>query len=45
MVRDVRGPEWQFIWCQKLGLNGEIPIIVLDSPKTDRGLFVCGIVC
>ena len=45
MVRDVRGPEWSFIRCQKLGLNGEIPRVVLDSPETDRGLFVCGFVC
>ena len=40
MVRDVRGPEWPFIQCQKLGLSGEIPIVVLDSLKTDRGLYV-----
>ena len=40
MVRDVRGPEWSFIRCQKLGLSGEIPIMVLDSPETDRGLYV-----
>ena len=33
MVRDVRGPEWPFIRFQKLGLSGEIPIVVLDSPK------------
>ena len=25
---------------QKLGLSGEIPIVVLDSPETDRGLYV-----
>ena len=29
----------------KLGLNDEIPRVVLDSPETDRGLFVCGFVC
>ena len=29
----------------KLGLNGEILRVVLDSHKTDRGLFVCGLVC
>ena len=29
----------------KLGLSGEIPIVVLDSPETDRGLFLCGFVC
>ena len=40
MVGDVRGPEWSFIRCQKLGLSGEIPKVVLDSPKTDRGLYV-----
>ena len=41
MVRDVRGLEWSFIRCQKLRLNDEIPTVVLDSPKSDRGLFVC----
>ena len=40
MVRDVRGHEWPFIRCQKLGLSGEIPRVVLDSPETDRGLYV-----
>ena len=45
MVRDVRGPEWPFIQFQKLGPNGEIPRVVLDSPETNRGLFVCGFVC
>ena len=39
MVRDVRGPEWPFIRFQKLGLSGEIPRVVLDSPEADRGLF------
>ena len=39
MVRDVRGPKWSFIRFQKLGLSGEIPIVVLDSPETDRGLY------
>ena len=29
----------------KLGLNGEIPIAVLDSLETDCGLVVCGFVC
>ena len=40
MVRDVRGLEWSFIGCQKLGLSGEMPRLVLDSPETDRGLYV-----
>ena len=40
MVRDVQGPEWSFIRCQKLGLSGEIPIVVLDSLETNRGLYV-----
>ena len=40
MVRDVRGLEWSFIQCQKHGLSGEIPRVVLDSPETDRGLYV-----
>ena len=40
MVRDVRGPEWPFIWFQKFGLSGEIPRVVLYSPETDRGLCV-----
>ena len=29
----------------KLGLNGKIPRVVLDSPETNCGLFVCGFVC
>ena len=45
MVRDVRGPEWPSSRCQKLGLDGEIPRVVLDSPKTDRGPFMCGFEC
>ena len=40
MVRDVRGPEWQFIWFQKLGLSGEIPRVVLDNLETGCGLYV-----
>ena len=40
MVRDVRGPEWSFIQCQKLRLRGEIHGVVLDSPETNRGLYV-----
>ena len=40
MVRDIRGPEWSFIQFQKLGLSGEIPIVVLDSPETDHGLYL-----
>ena len=45
MVRDVWGLEWPFIQFQKLGPSGEIPIVDLDSPETDRGLFVCGFIC
>ena len=40
MVRDVWGPEWLFIRFQKLRLSGEIPRVVLDSPETDRGLYM-----
>ena len=40
MDRDVRGPEWSFIWFQKFGLGGEIPRVFLVSPKTDRRLCV-----
>ena len=29
----------------KLGLSEEIPRVVLDSPETDRGLFVCDFMC
>ena len=29
----------------KLRLSEEIPRVVLDSPKTDRGLFVCDFMC
>ena len=36
----VRGPKWPFIRFQKLGLSGEIPIIILDSPETVCGLYV-----
>ena len=44
MVRNVWGPEWPFIRFQKLGLSGEITIMVLDSPETDRKLF-CVALC
>ena len=37
MVRDVLGPKWSCLQFQKLGLSEEIPIVVIDSPKTDRG--------
>ena len=40
MVRDVQGSEWPFIWFQNLGLSDEIHRVVLDSPETDRGLYV-----
>ena len=40
MVRDVRGLEWSIIQFQKLGPSDEIPRVVLDSPETDRGLYV-----
>ena len=40
MVRDVWGPEWSFIRCQKIGLSGEIPRVVLDSLEIDRGPYV-----
>ena len=40
MVRHVRAIEWPFIRCQKLELSDEIPRVVLDSPETDRGLYV-----
>ena len=40
MVGDIQGLEWPFIWCQKLRLSGEIPIVVLDSPEIDYGLYV-----
>ena len=29
----------------KLGLSEEIPRVVLDSPETNRGLFVCDFMC
>ena len=47
MVRDVQGSEWPFIRFQKLGMSGEIPIVVLDNPETDRGLYVllCILIC
>ena len=40
MVRDVRGPKWSFLQFQKLGLSEEIPRVLLESPETDRGLYV-----
>ena len=40
MVRDVWGVEWSYIQFQKLGLSGENPRVALDSPETDRGLYV-----
>ena len=41
MVRDIRGPEWSFIRCQKFRLSGEILRVVLDSPETDRDYMCC----
>ena len=29
----------------ELGLGEEIPRVILYSPKTDRGLFVCDFMC
>ena len=43
MDRDILRPGWPCFRFQKLGLSGKIPIVVLDSPETDRGLFVCGL--
>ena len=34
MDRDVPRPGWPCIWFQRLGLGGEIPRVVLDSPET-----------
>ena len=45
MVRDVLGPEWSFIQFKKLGLGGEIPRVVLDSPKPSVGLFMRLVCC
>ena len=33
MDRDVSRPEWQCIQFQRLGLNGEIPSVIHDSPR------------
>ena len=41
MVRDVRGPEWSFIRCQKLGLSGEIPRVVWTIPKLAVDCLCC----
>ena len=30
----------RLIQCQKLRLSGKIPIVVLDSPEIDHGLYV-----
>ena len=40
MVGDIQGLQWSFIWCQKLRLSGEIPIVVLNSLETDCGMYV-----
>ena len=42
MVTDVRGPEWSFIRFQNLDWVVKSLESPLDSPETDRGLFVCG---
>ena len=38
MDGDILRPGWLCFQFQRLGLSEEIPIVVLDRPKTDRGL-------
>ena len=45
MVRDVQGQNDHVFSSKRLGLSEEIPRVVLDSPETDRGLFVCDFMC
>ena len=45
MDGDILRPGRPYFQFQRLGLNDEIPKVVLDSPETDCGLFVCGFVC
>ena len=40
MDRDILRPGWPCFQFQILVLSEEIPIVVLDSPETDRGLYV-----
>ena len=45
MVRDVQGRNGHVFGYKILGLSEEIPRVVLGSPETDRGLFVCDFMC
>ena len=45
MVMDARGPEWSFIRFQRLDWVVKSLVSPLDSPETNRGLFMCGFVC
>ena len=40
MDRDILRPGWPCFQFQRLGLSKEIPIVVLDSPETNRELYV-----
>ena len=40
MDGNILRPGWLCFQLQRLRLSDEIPRVVLDSPKTDRGLYV-----
>ena len=40
MDENILRPGWPCFQLQRLGLSDEIPRVVLDSPETDRGLYV-----
>ena len=44
MDRDVLRPNWSCFQFQSLGLSGEIPRVIHDSPRPCVGLFI-GLVC
>ena len=45
MDGDILRPGWPCFKFQKLVLSGEIPRVVLESPETDRGLYVLLVCC
>ena len=45
MDGDILRLGWPCFQFQRLGLSGKIPIVVFDSPETDRGLYVLLVCC
>ena len=45
MGGDILRHRWSCFQFQRLGLDEEIPKVVLDSPETDRGCVACVLIC